>query len=551
MLAACAAFAVALVGCTGTIASDDGPGSTPPSDTGDGDGGDDRGPPPEVVPGEYCEDERPVLAQLRMLTRTEYRNTVNDLLGIEVDISTIPVEPRVHGFANNAAAMAVTSRHLDAFLALAEQSVERVLLERRERVYTCDPADDGCPRQFVTDFGKRAFRRPLRDTEIADYLGAFEGVGFDEGVQIAATAMLVSTEFLYRSEIGDGGGSIRTLSPYEVASSLSYLFWGTMPDAELMAAADSGALATPEDIEAQARRLLADPRARPQVAEFVGQWLRTDGLSASKDATIYPDFSDEVREAMFEEADRFAIDVVFERNGSFGDLLVSDYVIANRALAEYYGLTPQGDGFARVEASPMSGRGGILGLGAVLASHAHPNESSPIKRGVFMRERILCQDMIPPPPDIDATPPGLDPTLTTRERFARHTADPACFGCHQFIDGVGFGFEGFDGAGGRRFTENGLPVDMSGSVVGLEDLSGSEVPFDDVPQLAQILAESKAAQNCLPLQYFRFARGVEETQYDSCTTHNLALRFADGQLNLQELLVAITTQTTFTQRQAL
>lgn len=532
-------LAVAEFGCAGEIL----PG-------GDGPGGD--RPPPDVVPGEYCDDERPVAAQLRMLTRVEYRNTVRDLIGIELDITTIPVEPRVLGFANNAAAMAVTSRHLDAYLTLAEDTIERALTERRDRLLSCDPADAGCPRAFVADFGKRAFRRPLTDDEITDYTAVFSGVDFDEGMRIAATAMLVSPAFLYRSEIGEGGGDIRTLTPHEVASSLSYLFWGTMPDGELMAAADAGQLGTREAIEAQARRLLADSRARPQIAEFVGQWLRTDGLSASKDASIYPAFNDRIREAMFEEADRFVADVVFERGGSFRDLLIADYVIANRELAEFYGLSPQGDDFARVDVTAMSGRGGILGLGAVLASHAHPNESSPIKRGVFVRERILCQDMQPPPPSVDATPPGLDPTLTTRERFARHTEDPSCSGCHQFIDGVGFGFEGFDGVGGRRLTENGLDVDMSGTVVGLEDLSpSSQITFDDVPQLAGILADSEAAQACLPLQYFRFARGVEETDYDRCETHNLALKFAEDQFDLRELFIAITTQATFTQRKAL
>ena len=145
-------------------------------------------------------------------------------------------------------------------------------------------------------------------------------------------------------------------------------------------------------------------------------------------------------------------------------ILVLNY--ANASLAGFYGLQAQGSDWQQLPVAADSGRGGILGMGAVLASQAHSNESSPIKRGVFVRGRLLCQDLPPPPPDVDATPPGLDPSLTTRERFAVHDSNPACSGCHRYIDGVGFGFEGFDGVGARRTTENGHAVDMSGTETG-------------------------------------------------------------------------------------
>jgi hypothetical protein len=279
--------------------------------------------------------------------------------------------------------------------------------------------------------------------------------------------------------------------------------------------------------------------------------MRLDGLTASKDQQIYPDFTDAIRGAMAEEVRRFVGDVVFDQNGRFEDLLIADHVFVNDQLAAYYGLPGPGGDFARVAVSPESGRGGLLGLGAVLASHAHSNESSPIKRGVFVRHQLLCQDLPAPPPDLDTTPPGLDPSLTTRERFAQHTADPACAGCHRYIDGVGFGFEGFDGAGARRTVEHGLPVDTSGTVVALESLAdGTEHRFDDVRELAELIAFSENAQACLPLQYFRFARGYQETVFDSCAVHNLHLEFSEAGLNLQELLVAVTALPTFTVRKA-
>ncbi len=511
---------------------------------------DDYGEPPELVPGEHCEDERPIPRQLRLLTRREYANTVRDLVGIDIDTASIPVEPRVRGFDNNAGAMVITSRHMDSYLALAEQAADAAVTQQRGLILHCDPAVSGCARQFVTELGLRAFRRPLTDEEIDSYAAAFDGQSFDEAMAVVTAAMLISPSFLYRWEVGELQGSFARLTPYETASALSYLFWGTMPDDELFAAAASGQLSTPEQIEAQARRLLADERARDQVADFASQWLRTDGLVGNKDATIYPGFTDSIRDAMSEELRRFVADVVFDRNGTFQDLFVTDYTMVNAELAQYYGLPAPAGGFGPVAVTAESGRGGLLAMGAVLASHAHSNESSPIKRGVFFRNRILCQELSPPPPDVDATPPGLDPSLTTRERFAQHTADPACSGCHQYIDGIGFGFEGFDGAGGRRLIENGLPVDTSGEIVGLDGPGTEDFSFDDVPQLSSIVAASETAQECLPLQYFRFARGIQETVDDSCAVHNLALDFSDANLTVQELLVAVTGQPTFTLRRA-
>ena len=511
-------------------------------------GGDDDAPPPVVVPGQHCDDERPAAQSLRLLTRREYAATIHDLLGLDVDTASVPVEPRIKGFDNNAASMVVTDRHMDAFLSLAEDVAGRAVTEQRARLVTCDPNVATCKREVVTNLGLRAFRRPLTDDEIDGFLDAFQSNNFDDGVRIATAAMLISPNFLYRWEIGDGAG---TLTPYETASALSYLFWGTMPDQALFDAAAAGELSTPEQIQDQARRLLADPRSHGQVNEFVGQWLRTDGLSANKDVTIYPNFTDEIRDDMAEEQRRFFEHVIFEQNGTFDDLFNAGYVYANGSLASFYGLTANGSDWQEIPVSADTGRGGILGLGAVLASQAHSNESSPIKRGVFVRGRLLCQDLPPPPPDVDATPPGLDPSLTTRERFAAHDSNPACSGCHRYIDGVGFGFEGFDGVGARRTTENGHPVDMSGTVNGLEGLDkDTSDSFTDTRELSSMLASSQAAQTCLPLQYFRYARGLTENAYDACTVNNLQLAFTDGQLSLQDMLVAVTGSPTFTRRKA-
>jgi hypothetical protein len=493
-----------------------------------------------------CTGETPAPRMLRLLTRREYERTVSDLLGVAApDTSNVPVEPRVRGFDNNAAASVVTSRHVDEYVSLAEKLAVSALESQRARLVPCDGAQSGCSRQVIERLGLRAFRRPLSSDEIEAYLALFaadltEG-SFDKGVELVVQAMLISPSFLYRAEMGraQGDGTF-ALTPYETASALSYTLIGSMPDDELFAAAAEGRLSTTSELEAQARRLLADPRARDQLAEFATQWLRTESLlSTNKDSAIFPGFSDAVRTAMAEEQRRFLTELFFDPDATFDDLFNADYVFVNDALASFYGLPSPGADFARVDAPAASGRGGLLGLGAVMASHAHSNESSPIRRGLFVRDRILCQELPPPPANLDTTPPGLDFSLTTRERFAQHTADENCASCHKFIDGVGFGLEGFDGVGAFRSTENGKPLDTSGTLVGLDSLSGSDThSFDGPRELAELLAGSDSAQACVARQYYRFARGYREEATSDCSVDRLGKEFREGGLKLNDLLVA-------------
>jgi hypothetical protein len=191
-------------------------------------------------------------------------------------------------------------------------------------------------------------------------------------------------------------------------------------------------------------------------------------------------------------------------------------------------------------------RGGILALGSVLASQAHANESSPIKRGKFVRDRILCQDLPPPPADADTTPPGLDPALTTRERFAKHTSDAACRSCHQFIDGVGFSFERYDGVGGYRELENGKTIDASGEIKGREGLStGTSETFTGPKELAALLAKGETAPRCFATQWFRFSRGLKEQGQEVCTARALGSRFLEKGQSIPELLVSVVSQRSF------
>jgi hypothetical protein len=493
---------------------------------------------------------------LRLMTRWEYAATVANLLGVPPpNVEPIPGSGSVNGYDNDAAGGVVTDRHLDAYLTLGKDLVDRALTTNRAALVPCTAA--GCDRQLVTTFGRKAFRRPLTDDEVARYVALFsndltQGT-FDEGVRLALRSLLLSPHFLYRSEIGEpAANGAYALTPYEIATALSYTFWGTDPDEPLRLAADQGKLSTPAELESQAKRLLADPKSRPQLAHFFGQWLGTSELlNTNKDKGTFPAFTADVAKAMAAEEAAFVQHVVFEGTGAFGELFTANYVFANLPLAQFYGLSaPAGASVGLIPVTPDSHRGGLLSLGSVLASHAHAMDSSPIKRGVFVRRRLLCQTLSDPPPNIDTTPPPLDRTKTTRDRFSEHTSVAGCKQCHQFIDGIGFGFEAFDGVGQYRTTENGAPIDVTGSVVGLETGSNDATPFQGPGELGVLLARSATAQACAATQYFRYTRGFQESGQDTCSVLQLQQAFKAKGLNFKELLISTALEDSFRLRRA-
>ena len=430
-----------LAGCYDGNAVDLDAGSGTDSDSlggegGEGDGSDSDGETPELS----CEDGTPGPRALRLLTRAEFAKTVSDLLGVpEPDTSNLPVEPSVEGYDNNAAASFVTARHVEAYMDIAQLAAAEAVDTDAAALAGCMPEDPACARAFVETFGARALRCPLDDAEVEHYLALFGSEAADgdfyEGMRMTIEAMMLSPGFLYRSEMGVSvGAGLYRLTPWETASLLSYTYTGSMPDPELMAAAADGALADPAVVAAQAQRLLDSPRGRERVTAFASQWLGTTALlSANKDAQVYPNFTDDVRLAMIEEEKRFIEHVIFDSEQTVEELFTADYTFANDALATFYGLPAPGSGeLVRVDLGGST-RGGLLTQGGFLAAHAHANESSPVSRGVTVRERIMCQPLASPPPNLDTTPPALDPNATTRERFAAHTADPACSGCHNFM----------------------------------------------------------------------------------------------------------------------
>ncbi len=500
------------------------------------------------------EDETPGPRQLNLLTRYHYQNSVTDLLGVETSniTSNFPTEARVKGFSNNAAKNYVTSRHLDEYMKAAEKLAADAVSQRQSALLGCEPDSDGCAGHFVGNFGLRAFRRPLTDEEHSGYLSLFNDQGdFSEGMRAVIEAMLISPNFLYISELGEpNGDGVYELTPYEVATQLSFIFQGTTPDETLLAAAAADQLQSPEQLATQARRLLQTDKARTHMGHFAEQWLESDPASmGSKDPNLYPRFNADVRDAMHRELRAFFTHVVFDSSGRFDELLNANYVFVNQTLADYYGLPGVSGDQIRKVTDTTGTRGGILALGAVMASHGHANESAPIPRGNFVRRRLMCQDLPPPPEELDTSFPDPDPDYTTRERFEEKTGDPNCQTCHKYINGVGFGFAAFDGAGGYRTTDNGKPVNTYGEIYGLESLlDESSAAYNGVAEMQQVLAQTASSKSCIAKQFYRFSRGYIETSADENTIDNLTQLFANSGYDLQELMVGITQLQTFTLR---
>jgi len=486
---------------------------------------------------------------LRRLTSEQYANAVRDLFGVEADVGAFGGDEKLGPFDANYAAP-VSPTMVDQFRAVAEDVATAASLDLAA-IVPCDPTlEPACLRDWVAAVGRRAYRRPLTDEELARY-ETLLALGQDDAarVRLVIQAMLQSPSFLYQLEFGlpePTAGDVVALEPYELASRLALFLWGSVPDDALLDAAAAGELGDAAGLRAHAERLLDDPHARGTVESFHVQWLHLDKLSAlDKDPALYPLFDEDVRAAMVAETRRFAGHVVLDGDGRLETLLTSNEAYIDAPLFPLYGLPVPTvhDPDEPVLLDPAQ-RAGLLTQASFLATHAHHNQTSPIHRGVVVLTELLCQPPPPPPPDVNATPPDPQPGATTREIFEQQTAEPYCAGCHTMINGIGLGFEGYDAIGAFRELENGLPVDESGQVVGT-DVPGE---FDGAVELAQRLAGSQQVRDCVATQWFRYSLGRLESTADACTLDDLRQSFADSDYDVRELMLALVQTDAFRYR---
>jgi hypothetical protein len=427
----------------------------------------------------------------------------------------------------------------------------------RRRVFVSEPPvpgqgeEEACARRILSTLIRRAYRRPATDadlqTPLAFYRNTRAEAGFDAGIEAALSAILVNPQFLFRVERdppGVASGTVYRLSDLELASRLAFFVWSSIPDDELLDLAARGVLSRPGVLEAQARRLLADPRAHSLVSNFASQWLHLRNLdSITPDLRLFPDFDDNLRQA-FRAETSLMFESVLREDRSVLDLLKADHTFLNERLARHYGIPHvYGSHFRRVPLEPDSVRGGLLRQGSILTVTSYATRTSPVIRGKWVLENILGTPPPPPPGNVPALKDNtVSSTLSVRERLAEHRASAACASCHNLMDPVGLALENFDAVGRWRTVEEGKPIDATG---GLPDgstfagVAGLEQALLDRPELfVGTLAEK--------LLTFALGRGVEH--HDAPAIRKIVRDARSNDYRLSSLVVGVATSTPFQMR---
>ena len=434
----------------------------------------------------------------------------------------------------------------------------------RRAIFACLPAADAttdeeeeeaCAGRILGKLARRAYRRPVDDTDIRTLLDFFRAGrrdgGFDDGIQFALERMLVDPEFLFRIEhdpVDAAPGAPYRLDDLDLASRLSFFLWSSIPDDELLAAAADGRLDDPAELERQTRRLLGDDRSRALVDNFASQWLRLRNLeSQERESADYPEFDENLREAFRRETELF-VESNIREDRSLLELLSANYTFANERLARHYGIPGvYGDRFRRVTLDADHPRGGLLGHGGLLMVTSYPNRTSPVVRGKWLLETILGA----PPPEPPANVPGLPDRgeggepASVRERLERHRANPACAGCHAPMDPLGFALENFDAIGTwRAHSEAGLPIDASATMPG-------GAAFEGPAGLRRVLlsrGEDFAATVTEKLLAYALGRGLEYT--DRPAVRRILRAAAADDYRWSSIVLGIVKSTPFQWRRA-
>ena len=412
---------------------------------------------------------------------------------------------------------------------LAEAATNRALADAaiRGSIFPCvptGPADDLCLRAFIRSFGKRVFRRALADDEVARYaaLGSYstEDANFDTGAGLVMRAMLQHPRFLYRLERPVASGA---LDGYDIAARLSFLIWGSIPDEALLAQAEGGTLLAPEGRRAAAARMLLDPRAVDRWDQFHAFWLGYFQLPLPASLTV----------PMRAESRALVQDVIFDRRADYSELFLSTRTRIGDDLAAHYSLPLSGTTAPTWVDYGTSGRRGILSQGSVLAAFSKFADTSPTRRGLFIRTRLLCGEIAPPPPTVNVDqPPPLTGSPCKVDRYAAHRSNAGCASCHSQMDPIGFGLENYDKTGKYREVEPNLPqcaIAGKGEVTGVGTFRGPA-------ELAGLLTSSGRLESCVARQVYRFAIGRKDTPDEAGNVAALA-RSLGNKRALTEMLL--------------
>jgi hypothetical protein len=507
-------------------------------------------PPPPVPPAV------PAQTGSQRLSVAQYVNAVHDVFGADLAVPTaLEPDTSLGGFVSIGGAQSAISprgveQYEDAAFKIAAQALAPT---RRAALVPCTPSgptDDACARAFAAKIGRRVWRRPLTADEVTSVAGlttqAATTLGdFYQGLAYGIAALLESPNFLYRAAVGEpdpAHAGKRRYTSVEMASRLSFFLWNSTPDDALLDAADKGSLTDAAGLTTQVTRMLASPKARDGLRNFVTEYLRLDQLDQlSKDTTIFTHFNPDVGPAAREETLRDFEHQVFDLDSDYRDLFTTRTTFVNPKLASLYEvLSPdsQPDGFAEVELPADIPRRGLLGQVSFLSLYAHPTSSSATLRGKFIRTVLLCGNIPPPPVNVNTALPEPSATaLTLREREKVHLSDPFCAGCHLQMDPIGLGLENFDGLGGYRTKDHGALIDPSGDLDGLA--------FTGAVGLAERVRNHPALGPCFARRLYEYANSFVEQPVEAPVLSALADDFKASGYRVKSLMLTISTSSGF------
>lgn len=488
---------------------------------------------------------------VRLLTDAQYRATLRSLftfadeLVFELEADVALNGLRAVGTSN----IALSPKATEGYLHAAEVAAARGFgtAEAATATAGCDVAQAQCASDYISDLGRRAFRRKLTDEErtrfVAIYQAGLQKLGTGAaGVKYAVEAILMSPHFLYRVEIGQpnpGGPTPRALTDVEVASKLAYFLWNGPPDKQLLDLAESGGLKAAGALAAQAERLLAD--AAPITAgmeSLFDDYLGLGDLDAvEKLPAEFPQFTDTLRDSMRRQT---MMDMRSAALGtqSFLTVFNSTKTHLNAELAQLYGVQGvSGSAFVQVDLPASSNRRGLLGNASLMSLYSHSAISSPTLRGKFIRQILMCQAIPAPPPDVDTTLPDKTKYKTARERLQVHATNPSCASCHNLMDPMGLGLENYDPIGRYRTEEQGVIIDPSGEIDG--------IAFKTPVEFADALAQSPSVPACLSRAVFRYAWGRIESDADEPMLNELTASFQGNGYQMRKLLTSAITASGF------
>lgn len=484
----------------------------------------------------------------RRLSQNELDNTLRDLVGDDTRPARTYIAEDEFAPYDNDYELQVASRALVESMEVMAIDVANRLVEdpqRRALVVPCTPMTDddaACFDEFIRTFGRLALRRPLTDDEVATY-GVFlpfatedvPGVDNDfyTAVALAVTAFIQDPEFLYRIEAGTPttDADVFKLDDYEVATRIAYLFWGSSPDDALIADAEAGMLDDPESRRSIIERVLADDKAMAQLNRYHGMWLGYRAIP--HDATL--------TQAFQAETSALINRVVFDERATYTDLFTAEETYIDAFLAEHYGLEAPASGSAWVSYGPD--RAGILSHGSVLAAFSKFTDTSPTQRGIFIAERLRCNEIPAPPPTVNAdNPPGNadDPNACKEQRYEVHQEIESCAACHSLMDPIGMGLENYDIAGRFRVTDDGKP---NCEISGVGELPGVGA-FSGPGELAARLVESGELERCVTQQYLQFALGRAVEDDDALVDH-VASDFEAEDYDFLQMMINLASHDTF------